>query len=234
MGDLFHDAVPFEWIDRVLAMIALNPKHTFIILTKRPERMLEYFSDKDRWIFIEGRAQKLYHRKTGEDPSEWLSVKLPLPNLLPMTTICNQEEADRNIPFLLKTPAAMHGVSVEPMLGEISFGNSFYSHLMLLDLVVCGGESGAGARILNPDWVISWRDQCVEENTDFFFKQWGEYEYDKISQSGYIYDPKLRKNRPVNADDLIIGDYVARKVGKKKSGNRLHGEVWQQFPEVKG
>ncbi len=118
MGDLFHDSVPDEFIEDVFATMA-NTNHVYQILTKRPKRMLEWMRGEWRDTMIEGRAQKQWHERTGEDPSLWLSVHLPLPNVWLGVTAENQAAADERIPLLLQTPAAVRFVSCEPLLGPV-------------------------------------------------------------------------------------------------------------------
>jgi protein gp37 len=114
MGDLYHKDVPFEWIDRVKAVEALCPQHTFIELTKRPERMAEYFAGKPyARVLVEAREAE------GGDHS-WNSVLgWPLPNVLLGTSVENQQAADERIPHLLNCPAAVRFLSCEPLLGSV-------------------------------------------------------------------------------------------------------------------
>ena len=123
----------------------------------------------------------------------------PWPNVWLGATICNQEEADRDIPKLLATPAAVRFVSIEPMLSGIDLGAALwvccerweyqdygcYGHRPeccsrpvardQLHWVIAGGESGPRARPMHPDWVRSLRDQCASAGVPFHFKQWGEW-----------------------------------------------------------
>ena len=112
MGDLFHEDVPFEFIDRVFAIIALTPHLTYQILTKRPERMRQYFERL--------KINNVYYLKV---PWENLPVSKgygdlfvanpPFANVWLGVTAENQEQADRRIPILLDTPAAVRFVSIE-------------------------------------------------------------------------------------------------------------------------
>ncbi|HLL52628.1 MAG TPA: DUF5131 family protein, partial [Myxococcaceae bacterium] len=111
MTDLFHEAVPFDLIDQVFGAMALAHQHVHQVLTKRPERMAEYFADEYRWAYIEGAAQKIHHDRTGEDPSMWLAVHGPLPNVWLGTSVEDQAAADERIPHLLRTPAAVRFLS---------------------------------------------------------------------------------------------------------------------------
>lgn len=213
-SDLFHEGVPDEWLDRVFAVMALAPQHTFMVLTKRPERARRYFEGYEeagefhtgiRDALIEGAAQAIYAARTGEDPSLWLSVSLPLPNVWLGTSIEDQATADARIPHLLATPAAVRFVSAEPLLGPVDLTLDGLSCVpcphcsdgsqdpetglvdcsrcddtgkgdeVMIDLVIVGGESGPGARPMHPDWPRALRDQCIAAGAAFFFKQWGEW-----------------------------------------------------------
>jgi protein gp37 len=153
MSDLFHPTVPFDFIGDVYDEMICHPKHTFIVLTKRPQRMLEF----SNWYGLMPEATNV-----------WLGVSVE-----------NQQAADERIPLLLQTPAAVRFVSVEPMLGPVNLGNFLckdYSEGRLtlgryLDWVIAGCESGPGARPFSMDWARDLRDQCVSANVPFFFKQ---------------------------------------------------------------
>jgi protein gp37 len=197
MGDLFHESVPFDWINRVICAMALTPRHRYMILTKRPERMMNYFIDLDRnriWLCLSGIIGNECFHKGGsvlphggaEDSDWWGEEDFPLPNLWLGVTVCNQAEADEKIPILLATPAAHRFVSIEPMLGpiDLDIDNALYERRDnngncwqskgLLDLVILGGETGKNARAMYPDWVRSVRDQCAAAGVPFHFKGWGK------------------------------------------------------------
>ncbi|MGE0845530.1 MAG: phage Gp37/Gp68 family protein [Flavobacteriaceae bacterium] len=205
-GDLFHEAVPDEWIDRIFAVMALCPQHTFQVLTKRSARMREY-------CIRPGTAERI-SKTMGSLACElsWpriragivVSVSLlrgdgwPLPNVWLGVSAERQQEADERVPDLLATPAAIRFVSAEPLLGPVDFENfcdgvKFIDALRgnwmhdcegpyiergkpKLDWIIVGGESGKGARPMHPDWARSIRDQCAEAGVPFFFKQWGEWQ----------------------------------------------------------
>jgi len=115
--DLFHPAIPFEQIDRMFAVMALTPHHTYQVLTKRPGRMKEYFDEDDQGERADNRgAAVVEYGYTG-----WLEeLPWPLPNVWLGVTAENQARADERIPPLLECPAAVRYVSVEPMLGEVN------------------------------------------------------------------------------------------------------------------
>jgi protein gp37 len=85
-----------------------------------------------------------------------------------------------------------------------------------IDWVVCGGESGPGARPMHPDWARSLRDQCVRAETPFFFKQWGEYAPVMVATQGTGWEPRETTER----------------VGKKAAGRELDGRTWDEYPVV--
>lgn len=191
-GDLFHESVPDEWIDRVFAVMALAPQHTFQVLTKRPDRAREYLSrldiyvleETDEWRDADHRVtcdddpngSSAWHEKTGllEDAISLTRKTLddgkPLPNVWIGTSIEDQATADARIPHLRSTPAAIRFISFEPMLGPIA-DLDFTG----INWAIVGGESGPHARPMHPDWVRSLRDQCQAAGVAFFFKQWGEW-----------------------------------------------------------
>ena len=134
MGDLFHPDVPADWIDQVVMAADAHPQHTFLFLTKRPQRMSHWRFPDNAWIGVTAENKKRYHER-------W-SV-------------------------LMKIPATVHFVSVEPMLNYINI-NQF---LEKPDWVICGAETGPGARPMNPEWVSDLFDQCNIAEIPFFFKK---------------------------------------------------------------
>ncbi len=133
---------------------------------------------------------------------EWLPKHLPpLPNVALGVSVENQERAEERMPLLFQCPAKYRFISVEPMLGPVDI-----TYLGRPDLVICGGESGPGARMMHPDWVRSLRDQCATFEIPFCFKQWGKY--------------GLLKWKLPNGEDLM------QKLGKKKAGRLLDGKLY--------
>ncbi len=314
MGDLFHSSVPFEWIDKVMAIIALCPQHTFQIMTKRPERMLEYWtrmdackpgSDVDLQLWDQWRVKNI--KEDHEQP------EFPLSNVWLGTTVENQAAADERIPKLLQCPAPVRFLSVEPMLEGIDFAKvelgdcfcpkcqkyfnepkewlsqccgaltsyikaedsvkcdecgdvfnddemdmvcphceyseggmwiaPYYSEcvsendkrygavIQELDWVICGGESGPGARPVHPDWVRDLRDQCVDAQVPFMFKQWGEW----FPREQWEHNPELILPDDCDCKEgkelkILDGHTVMHRVGKKKAGRALDGVTWDEYP----
>lgn len=137
MSDLFHESVPFDFIDQVFAVMAVARWHTYQVLTKRQDRMLEYFGDtpgRDGSICTARRDVEVgfginveREMRIREAMSKYLSfvssssdaVSFPLPNVWIGVSVENQEQANKRIPALLRTPAAVHWLSCEPLLERI-------------------------------------------------------------------------------------------------------------------
>jgi protein gp37 len=155
-GDLFHEDILGEFIDRVFETMHLAYWHMFIILTKRPALMKAY---------IDGRYRP--------------GMTLPLSNVWLGVSVENQATANERIPLLLQTPAAKHIVSVEPMLERIDlciyYADKFsFGMDREIDWVIAGDESGTNARPSpSLDDVRFLRDQCLEAGVPFFLKQLG-------------------------------------------------------------
>ena len=111
MSDLFHESVPNEWIDRIFAVMALCPKHVFQVLTKRAERMFRYMNG--------GSPEMIDLALFGMDIPQRPEFQWPLPNVWLGVSCEDQQRANERIPWLLKTPAAVRFVSIEPMLSSI-------------------------------------------------------------------------------------------------------------------
>lgn len=189
MTDIFHEDVPDGVLDEMFAIMALTSWHTFMVLTKRPERMKAYFNSEKILKNITFRSCLLFKQGFIEEENclchKLIERMFPFPNVWLGVTAENQEMAEKRIPILLKTPAAHRFVSVEPMLGAVWLENFFpqivqednegYVEVTTrgVDWVICGGESGRNARPVDPDWVLDLRYQCAEAEVPFFFKQWG-------------------------------------------------------------
>lgn len=246
MGDLFHEDVPDDWIDRVLAVTAACPQHTFIILTKRAERMRTYFFWDGTWArarIYDGCRRLPLPRSIGT--GRW-----PLPNVWLGVSCEDQKRAEERIAYLLDMPAAVRFVSAEPLIGPIDLqglnpggaqaldalrgvsDNPPYSKWARLDWVIVGGESGSGARPMHPDWVRSIRDQCDAAGVPFFLKQWGEW---LPVDSGH---PGLRGPGYGAFDHCLTnepdGTATHVRAGKRRSGHQLDGREHVEFPRVVG
>lgn len=133
-GDLFHENVPDEWIDKQFAVMALTPQHRHMVLTKRSARMREYFSEYFRNridceidAIIAERVDPLHRRS---DDLRAIAPDLhetwPLPNVWLGVSVEDQRRANELIPDLLATPAAIRFISAEPLLGPVDLESAWH------------------------------------------------------------------------------------------------------------
>ena len=193
MSDLFHEKVEDEWIDRIFAVMALTQRHTYQILTKRPERMRAYLTDAKHQQRVVNQMDRLLGPAglVGENGTDNGSSAYPLVNVWCGTSVEDQATAEERIPVLLQTPAAVRWASYEPALGPVDFNRITTEQLAVawidalaphrlcgnemtrLDWIVVGGESGPGARPFDLAWARSTIMQCRAAGVPVFVKQLG-------------------------------------------------------------
>lgn len=152
MSDLFHKDIPFDFIHKIFHTMWNCHWHEFQVLTKRPKIMAEF--------------SKQFLKSSGLELS---SGKLPK-NILMGTSVENMDVISR-IDALLEVPAHSRFLSCEPLLGPLDLKK--YLSTGQIHWVIVGGESGPRSRPIEKQWVLDIRDQCLEYNIPFFFKQWG-------------------------------------------------------------
>jgi protein gp37 len=179
MGDTFHEAVSQGVLDDMwwaMKHHAGRPRHTYIVLTKRAERMRDYMVGLEAALARVGYLVGAPKKIADWWPGVWMGV-----------TAENQRRADERMPVLARTPAAVRFVSVEPMLGPVNLdrwlcpphqeGRSCTGEKVTfrgpLDWVICGGETGPGARPMDLGWARELRDRCAAASVPFFFKKVG-------------------------------------------------------------
>lgn len=236
LADVFDNEVPAEWRAELFALIAATPNLDWLLLTKRIGNVASMIAAPGM-------------QKCGLPPNVWLGA-----------TICNQAEADRDIPKLLAVPAAVRFLSIEPMLGPINVADipdpaggicikplagarwlmgtgtrcgSYPAESPKLHWVICGGESGPHARPMHPDWARSLRDQCAAARVPFLFKQWGEW--GTMPGHGAHYPAGIAPDGSwVGAEDQFTEDCALMyRIGKKAAGRLLDGVEHNGFPEVR-
>lgn len=216
MSDLFHGNLSFEFINAVFSVMADIDRHTYQVLTKRPERMVEFFEWK-----------KNQNGGIPWQPSNnvWLGVSVE-----------DQATADSRIPLLLQVNARVKFLSCEPLLGPIQFKPIAHNTSLGIikataiefgiDWLIIGGESGYNARPLNPDLVRNIIDQCRSGRyIPIYFKQWGEWVPNNHSFTKIDYSKTKNKYK-----DLIADGMQYFKVGKKLAGRLFNGKEYNQFP----
>jgi len=226
MGDLFHEYIPFDLIDQAFYVMQEEADHhNYFILTKRPDRLLEYYEYAD--YESQGAGDPEYGIKAAETGNFEIT-----PNIWIGITAENQQRFDERWPILAQIPAEVRFVSLEPLLGPIDLVRSAPG----IDWVIAGGESGPHARPMHPQWVRQIRDDCQTYGIPFFFKQWGDYipSYDAGFRSdevdrwrrefGQAWLKSKRKWRFKDGTQMVH-------VGKKAAGRHLDGRTWDQLPE---
>lgn len=211
LADVFDNEVAREWRDDLATLILNTPNLDWLLLTKRIGNVGRMLGE----MFLDGAPDHV-----------WIGA-----------TVVNQEEADRDIAKLLKVPARVRFLSVEPMLGAIDLsewlpiecvnlsGNPWRRRTKFgepdggIDWVIVGGESGSKARPMQAEWAQSLRDQCEAAGVPFLFKQHGEWL------------PAMQDGNPEAAEQVINASDEPIKVGKKLAGRLLDGRTHDGFPE---
>ena len=250
MSDLFHKDAPFKFIASVFGVMALATEHTFQILTKRPERMLEFFT----WLTaVSGqngpfrycieqakttgatkgtRAEKALLFKSSLEERSATVTTWPLRNVWLGVSAENQSTADERVPLLLKCPAAVRWVSAEPLLGPLELDFAFNMHLDTygnwragggIDWVVVGGESGPKARPMAENWALAVARSCRKHNVPFFFKQWGEWQPESMNA-------RLKATKLLSVPDPGSDQHMLRVGSNAQGWDLLEGARWQEFP----
>lgn len=236
LADVFDNAVPEIWRWDLLRLIHNTQNLDWLLLTKRI-----------------GNARAMLNAAAAATLDDFVGAGTwdvaPWPNVWLGATIVDQQEANRDVPKLLATPARVRFLSMEPLLGPVDLsavaskpcpnavdGLSMDQETGAyeccrgcdftgigdewgIDWVIVGGESGRGARPMHADWARSLRDQCAAAGVPFLFKQWGEWL--GSHQDG---DPN---HQPIelNGTDFSI------QVGKRAAGRLLDGRTHDEFPE---
>jgi len=150
MSDLFHELVPLDFLARIWDVMVRTPQHTYQILTKRPERMRTMLGPSGIGFYaVDGPVPR-------PQPNIWLGISAE-----------DQGMAASRLAELVQTPAAVHFVSCEPLLGDIDVTPWLWN----LQWLICGGESGHGHRPMDVAWLISLVEQCRDAGVPYFVKQ---------------------------------------------------------------
>jgi protein gp37 len=151
MSDLFHEEVPFKFVDHVWEVMLGASQHTFQVLTKRPE------------VAREWAQQYVSSSRKNLGPNIWLGVSI------------ESSRYTYRAEVLKEIPAAVRFISAEPLLGGLFEKGPRRAPLSLkgIDWLIAGGESGTNARPVDVRWIRELRDVCSKAGVPFFFKQWG-------------------------------------------------------------
>lgn len=231
MSDLFHEDVPFSFVDKVFASMALCYDHTFQILTKRPERMVEYFSRDNLKARLMTELDLI-----GEENDHLFDKCCRVACLIPMTkgpvlknvwlgvSVEDQKAADERIPLLMQVPAFVRFLSCEPLIGPVDISNYLPAQGKgRINWVIVGGESGPKARHMHPDWARDLRDQCQAAGIAFFFKQWGSL----VPVQEHVPGAKYPDGSEVPYEHNAV---TYKRIGKKAAGRLLDGQLHDAYP----
>lgn len=172
MSDLFHPKVTDEFIADVFAVMAVTPRHTYQVLTKRPKRMRALLGNPVFRATVADKARALHANTRDETDTASLDA-WPLPNVWLGVTTENQAAANERIPLLAQVDAAVRFLSCEPLIGRVVLSDAAPDVSAAIDWVIVGGESGAGARPMPLEWATALRDECEREGVAYIFKQLG-------------------------------------------------------------
>lgn len=249
MSDLFHADIDDDYIACVFAVMASTQRHTYQVLTKRHGRMRSLLSSE---AFRANVIAWLQHwadecdTRFEDDIEAVEGDRWPLPNVWLGVSVENQQWAHIRTEALLDTPAAVRWLSCEPLLGPVELKLKWlqpwllrpelvdtdpeaFARLPYINWVVVGGESGPGARPMDPGWVRALRDQCTAAGAAFLFKQWGAWAPAGrgIGMAQHNVGRELLVGPPL--DDMGHRQ-IMRRVSKKAAGRVLDGQIWDQFP----
>ncbi len=199
MADLFEDRRDLDATrEQLWGIIETTPYLDWLLLTKRPEHVGGLVPWTTDW-----------------PENVWLG-----------TTAENQHCLDQRMPALTALEAKVLFLSCEPLLGPIDFsrwidGANSGKHRQI-DWVIAGGESGHHARPMHPEWLASLRDQCVDANIKFHFKQWGNW---RPVSSDQVNGRATRQLLTASGQPFTVAN-----LGKKAAGRLLQGRTWDEFP----
>lgn len=201
MADVFEARKDLDETRRRLwVLIDQTPNLDWLLLTKRPEQVAGMVPWRDNW-----------------PKNVWLG-----------TTVENQKYAEIRLPELVQNKAACLFLSCEPLLGEVDLSKWLPTRKEAsrgyINWVIAGGESGAGARPMHPDWARSLRDQCLERRVAFHFKQWGHW---APLESGNGHVLRQLEVESAAGGKITLGRYL-----KKEAGRILDGKTWDGVPDI--
>jgi protein gp37 len=191
MSDFFHPNAEDAWRLEALGVMQDCPQHQFQILTKRPELIAPF-------------AQRC---ALDRGPGNWF------PDNVWIGATVEDARVTHRIDTLRGVRAAVRFLSCEPLIGSLDFPD-----LTGIDWVISGGESGPGARPMNPDWIRELRDQCNVEDIPYFFKQFGTIGNNPLFRSP---PPGVSGTKWVEMNDPV-----------GKGGSRIDGVEWKQWPSA--
>ena len=258
-GDLFHEDVPDEWIDRVFAVMHATRRHTFQVLTKRAERMRDYLETPERaerWLdALWNRVERVSDMRGMDARSD--DIEVVLPNVWLGVSVEDQQRADERIPILLDTPAAVRFLSAEPLLGPVD---------LQLYVERCHGSrdgecvapscpqlrdnepAATGRHCPLDDWheapeglAPTRLDQVIVggesgKNARPMHPDWARSIRDQCQAASVSYFHKQNGEWELQSWNRMLPDLSFERgeemvrIGKKRAGRQLDGRTWDEMP----
>lgn len=210
LADWADNAVPDQWRADLAAQIVASPNLVFMLLTKRI-----------------GNARKMLEAMfpAGVPANVWLGI-----------TVCNQEEANRDVPRAISIRTGLRirrlFLSIEPMRGPVDLSRwlTVEAEPVGIDMVIVGGESGKGARAMHPDWPWIVQVDCADAGVAFHFKQWGEWAPDPAGDRCVALETgrNMPNVEPHGRNGLLTAR--VRRIGVAKAGRTLRGAEYLEVP----
>jgi len=233
MSDLFL-AVPAT-LNLIFAVMVLNWRHTFLVLTKRAGAMQAYMTATGVRESITDAARRHYGERAECDVHNLLygevkpGVFWPPRNVWLGVTAENHLMAYGRVPLLMKTPAEKRFVSCEPLLTDVLLGEYLHPSRHFrpgLDWVIAGGESGSEGRPMDPHWARTLRDECQQWGVPYFFKQWGAWAPPHVHRTNPTIPGPSTTIRHVCGSLEVV--YRIRPGGASRE---LDGREWSEIPD---
>ncbi len=205
MSDLFHEKLDFTVIDKIFLSMMLANWHTYQVLTKRPDIMVNYLEERMPFLIDAFNDKTILnhlfpsYKKIIANSGD---IKAPFHHIWLGVSIEDKKAAAERLPLMKKITkySEVAWISAEPLLEPYSLKG--FEHE--IDWLVLGGESGPNARIMQEDWVKHFVNECETLNIPFLFKQWGEF-------------------APING--------VMTKIGVSIAGDLVDGQNFNAYPK---
>ena len=238
-NDLFHEDVSDVFVLKALKTMEECERHLFLVLTKRIERARKFFDQfetapKNMWL-----GTTIEHQDYVWRSAELAKIKIVAKRFLSLEPLLGPVKLSHDGSDILRCPSCGYSRMDMQLHGDHRLCKGPGP---LIDWVIVGGESGANARPMHPDWVKSLVEHCRETATPIWFKQWGEWFPIRAMKSGDEYgDNEAVLNgdgqNVTGYEALVDEDFVSwlmRRVGKKKAGRLLDEAEILEWPEVEG